>query len=287
MTAAASVPALAGLDRGRDLGLVEWFRELLTPVVTDAVYVVTQLGDTWLLLVVLALFYWFGPDRRRGALAAGLAVGSLALVAGLKAWFALSRPDLAVVAVDGYGFPSGHALGSTVVWGSLAVLADGVWTRRRRVAGAGGVVAAVSASRVALGVHYAGDVLAGVAVGVAFLVVGFRVARGDPLRAFALAAALALAALGAGATADGVAALGAALGGAAAWRYAAPLDRPVRPATAVGALVVLGGLWAVVTAVEPALPLVLFANAVAVGGLLGLPAVEFPAAASVRRRRMR
>jgi len=64
----------------------------------------------------------------------------------------------------GPGFPSGHALGTTMVWGGVALILD-QGTRRARAAVAGTVVALVSLSRLVLGVHYAVDVVVGVALG--------------------------------------------------------------------------------------------------------------------------
>lgn len=68
-------------------------------------------------------------------------------------------------------FPSGHAAGSAAVFGALLLIAL-TWTRAGRwTAAIGGiaaviVVAAVSSSRVLLGVHYPSDVVAGALLGV-------------------------------------------------------------------------------------------------------------------------
>lgn len=269
---------LAALDAARKLGVAEAAREALPPAADPVVLAVTRLGDTWLLLVALSLFVWFGPDsrgdRRRGALAVALALGALGLATGLKASFGLARPPETLHAspVDGLGFPSGHALGATVVWGSVAVLADR-WTRRRRLAAAAVVVAAVALSRVLLGVHYLGDVVAGVAVGAAFLWGGLRLADGDPARAFALSGAVAVGTIAAGDLGAGAAVLGAVLGGGLVWG-GLDLEGPVGPAAALAGLVVFGGIFLAVEVVEPALPVVVAADAVVVGGVLAVPAMQ-------------
>lgn len=270
MRATPGVPAFPGRDLGfSDVGGV------LPDLLVEAVVLVTQLGDPWLLVVAVGLFYLYGPGRRRGALAVALAIGALALVVALKNLFALPRPPEAVrlAAADGFGFPSGHALGSTVVWGSMAVLAD-AWTRRRRLLAAGAVIAAVSASRVVLGVHYVGDVVVGVAVGLALLAGTLRVARGDPVRAFLVAAGIALAAVAAGGGLDAAAAVGSAVGAGLAWIGLDPDGRSVALPVGVGGIVVFGGLWGVVTATEPGAVLVLVGNAVAAGGVVALPRVS-------------
>ena len=276
--------AAGGLDAARQLGLVEAVRAALPAAADPAVYAVTQLGDTWFLLVALALFVWYGEDRRRGVMAVGLALAALALVVALKATFALGRPPahLRAYPVDGYGFPSGHALGATVAWGAMAWL-GGRWTRRRRLAVAVPVVAAIGLSRVLLGVHYLGSVLAGVALGAALLAGTLRFARGDPLRVFAVAAAAAVFAtvagltgdgpLAANAAADGVTGLGGAVGGALAWSHL-DVEGAVHPAAAVGGLAAFGGLFAAADALGPPLAVLFVVDALVVAGLLAVPAIE-------------
>lgn len=158
-----AVPRLAGLS--------ELVREAFPQAGAPLYEAVTWLGDRVFLAVLLALVFWLVTDRRRATarvVAYGL-VGAAAVVA-LKHGFALPRPPESVrlIAADGFGFPSGHAVGATVVYGGLAM--EYGWTDDgRRLAAAGLLVGAVSLSRVVLGVHYLGDVLAGVAVGLGLL----------------------------------------------------------------------------------------------------------------------
>jgi len=74
----------------------------------------------------------------------------------------------------GYGFPSGHTIAATLLYGSLFVLllpAMRAWWHK---AGLGiftaGLIACVAFSRVALGAHYLTDVLAAVLLGSGWLV---------------------------------------------------------------------------------------------------------------------
>lgn len=76
----------------------------------------------------------------------------------------------------GYSFPSGHTLNSTVTYGLLAVVA---WRSRLPLLARLSVVAVcvavpslVGLSRIALGVHYPSDVLAGWLGGIAFVALG-------------------------------------------------------------------------------------------------------------------
>lgn len=82
------------------------------------------------------------------------------------------RPVTALAAASSSSFPSGHALGVMVGVGALLVVALPLLRRRARMVAliAGGlVVAAVGVARVALGVHHPSDVLAGWALGWAYL----------------------------------------------------------------------------------------------------------------------
>jgi undecaprenyl-diphosphatase len=93
----------------------------------------------------------------------------------LKRYFARARPALAqaIYSAQGYSFPSGHALGSTVVAGGLAYLGIHVlhsWRQRAAaIAFALTFVLAVAASRVYLGVHWISDIAAGISGGLLWL----------------------------------------------------------------------------------------------------------------------
>jgi membrane-associated phospholipid phosphatase len=259
----------------------------LPPWVVDLFGLLTHLGDPWVVLGALAFAYAVADraalDRRRVAsvLAAGFV--ALGVTLALKSAFALPRPPGALE--EGFGFPSGHALGATVVWGLGVALLD-VGPRRRRLLLASVVVLAVAASRVVIGVHYLVDVVAGVAVGVG--VVGLVLAlvgpdsgrldhriRPGPDRAvsyaavdrvFALAAAAAAVAFavsavtGVGTTTETLLTVGASLGGWWGWRLVEPAVGTRRPplplrgtvVAVVGLPVVLGGLLAVDTAADAA-----------------------------------
>ncbi|MEB3020370.1 phosphatase PAP2 family protein [[Mycobacterium] crassicus] len=82
------------------------------------------------------------------------------------------RPTTALVEATSSSFPSGHALGVMVGVGALLVAALPVLRRHARLAAVCAgvlVVAGVGAARVALSVHYPSDVLAGWALGWAYL----------------------------------------------------------------------------------------------------------------------
>lgn len=77
-----------------------------------------------------------------------------------------------VAHAPGNSFPSGHALGSMVVYGMLALVLLPMFRSRWRpwfLALAGGIVLLIGFSRIALGVHFLSDVVAGWLLGIAWI----------------------------------------------------------------------------------------------------------------------
>lgn len=101
-------------------------------------------------------------------------LGALILNQGLKLVFAKPRPQLwtPLVVEHSYSFPSGHALGSAVLYGFLAVLLARQYPRHRIAIYAIvlTIVMAIGLSRLILGVHYPTDIIAGYAVGILWLI---------------------------------------------------------------------------------------------------------------------
>jgi undecaprenyl-diphosphatase len=156
--------------------------------------IVTFLGaPVWFYLIVTPAVVWVWR-RGHGRLAVFLVVTTLGgglLDTLVKEAVDRPRPSLLepVATARGKSFPSGHAMSSTVVYGSLLLVFLPVIARRRRVAVAAGVVVLVGAigfTRLALGVHYITDVLGGYALGLAWLAAStaafstWRVERGQP-----------------------------------------------------------------------------------------------------------
>jgi membrane-associated phospholipid phosphatase len=184
--------------------------EAFPPELLDLAEVVTDVGGPAGSVFVLAVVYWLA-DRERAATVVAYALVGAGIVTTVKFALALPRPPDPAIAADGYGFPSGHAFTATVVYGGLLMAFDRV--RDPRAVGAvAAVVTVISLTRVFLRVHYLGDVLAGAALGLGFLVVIHRLV--DDLRAgFGLAVVTALVAAAASEGAEpSLVALGLAIG---------------------------------------------------------------------------
>ncbi|MFC6823765.1 phosphatase PAP2 family protein [Halopelagius fulvigenes] len=292
---------LFGGDRG--IGVVEVLHGWASEPVLVVFALLTQLGDVWFLFLLGGLLYvagdqfprW-GIDRRRGLFVLGLLLTYVALIGVLKNFFLLPRPPgagdppiivwlpavfqgvLASIATgSGPGFPSGHAFGSTLVWGGFALvvfedeLSPG-WL------GVAAIVGLVSLSRLILGVHYLVDVVVGVALGVIVLGVLYVIADRGTAPARVLLVAVGAGALGLiqGATFESVAALGSGVGGWLIWRGIAdstPAQPSNRREAAAGFVVfgLAGGFFALVYAVEPPLLATFFGSAIAVSGAVVAP----------------
>ncbi|WP_017575415.1 phosphatase PAP2 family protein [Nocardiopsis kunsanensis] len=140
----------------------EWLSYLLSPV--------TELGSHTVVVAVLALVFW-SVHARTGARLFVLVIASGVVNALLKALLYGSRPYWHSGLVVGhaseptFGMPSGHAQGSTVLYGYLGIVSG----RRAWFWGAVGLIALICFSRIYLGLHFFSDVVVGVLLGVAIL----------------------------------------------------------------------------------------------------------------------
>lgn len=195
-------------------------RDTVPEALVWALSLLTHLGDGAVLVVIATLLYWFGTDERYESYAFVIAVGiaGLALASGLKGIFQFPRPTLAFTPAGypGYSFPSAHALGSAVFYFTLAGVSK-VGRPGQRFAIAAMLVAAVSLSRLTLGLHYLGDVVVGALLGTALALLALRVLRRDPEPAFLLAFGIAVLSVAFGSRGYTALVLGTSLGGLLGW----------------------------------------------------------------------
>lgn len=162
--------ALSNIDRHIHDAMVMYRSDASTMFFVTAADVGGPLGCGLIVAVVAAILV----IRKRLPWLTYLLVtcgGGALLNLALKNYFQRQRPDLAVAlrGAHGYSFPSGHAMGSMIVFSSLAYLgfrASRTWSRKALcLALALTSIIAVSASRIYLGVHWISDVGAGLAAG--------------------------------------------------------------------------------------------------------------------------
>ena len=141
-----------------------------TPTLDRLMLAITQVGhpDTLVAIAPLAALLL----RRRWPLALLVlltCLGSYGLGVGLKLLFAKARPSLwpLITSEPTYSFPSGHTLGSTVLYGLVTHLLIRRYPNWQvAIGGAAAVLlAAIGFSRLYLGVHWPTDVAGGYAIG--------------------------------------------------------------------------------------------------------------------------
>jgi undecaprenyl-diphosphatase len=161
-----------------DERVASWFHQHATPFLTQVMRVVTFFGSVGFVAAASSCGAVFLIVRKRWyqALMLALAVGGGSLLnVLLKHFFHRQRPVLEnpLLTLTSYGFPSGHTMGATLFYGTLAVfVAHSVRTWRWRVLAfwiAALAVALIGLSRIYLGAHYLTDVAGAVAVGLAWL----------------------------------------------------------------------------------------------------------------------
>ena len=168
-------PATHAADRWAQ-GVAEAWR---SPGLTAFMRFMSFVGKDWMRLVIslpiVAALLWLRSHRRLYAFAATMVGGAL-LSPALKAVFRRARPSGVEVLGSGHGwsFPSGHAMGAMLLFGSLAyVIYFSIdHSRRLRVLAVAlcvVMILSIGASRVYLGVHYLSDVLAGFAAGLCWV----------------------------------------------------------------------------------------------------------------------
>lgn len=165
-----------GRMTGFDPAILLWMRErtgdhgLLIVIARD----LTMMGNNSTLWIMTAIGLGYLAIRQRWRLCAYLAsttAGGAIIISVLKAIVDRPRPMIVAHLVDvrTASFPSGHAMDSAFVYGSLAIVmaAEAGGGRRATVATADAMVLifAIGASRIILGVHWPTDVAAGWAIG--------------------------------------------------------------------------------------------------------------------------
>lgn len=176
---AATLSSNAPLLHSLDVGIHDWCVTHRSPALNLFFVTMTTLGGpvvVSLIAAVVAVVLWI--RRRRSAsifLVTTVALG-YGLDLYLKHHYARARPDVtsAVRGAHGYSFPSGHAMGSAFFLGALVYLL--IRTHKKTYVkvlfaiAAALLLAAVSCSRVYLGVHWPTDVVAGAGLGITWLI---------------------------------------------------------------------------------------------------------------------
>ena len=140
------------------------------PTWIEGMKALSLLGNEQVYMFVLPAVLWCVDARigiRLGVLllSSGWLNSVLKLAAGLPRPYWVSQDVAPLAAESSYGMPSGHAQTTTAVYGSLARSTHRGWV----LAGTVALLFLIGLSRLALGVHFPFDVLAGWLVGLGLL----------------------------------------------------------------------------------------------------------------------
>jgi undecaprenyl-diphosphatase len=162
-----------------DQQVAVWFHQQATPAITHVARTISFFGSVgWVtaVAVVAAVFFVRRRDWMNLYLIVLTTGGGSALNLLLKHFFHRERPVLEnpLVTLSSYGFPSGHTMGATLLYGLLALLAwknlKGSNARFAFVFAAGVWILLIGFTRIYLGAHYLSDVLGALAAGLLWLI---------------------------------------------------------------------------------------------------------------------
>jgi undecaprenyl-diphosphatase len=184
-----------GLTADADLVATQTVQDIVVPWFGPLMLGISLPGfapQSYLIVASVAAFFWRAGYRTESRFAL-IAAASALLTEAIKRLVARPRPDADVVAVlegaSGHSFPSGHTLLYVTFFGFLAYLAYAqLKPGRLRTTVlwlAAILILLVGPSRIWMGQHWASDVLASYALGLAYLVMLVQTYGRRRLRAFA------------------------------------------------------------------------------------------------------
>ena len=154
-------------------GFIVFLQSKVTPVIQKIFEGLTFFGDVYALIIIIGFLYW-GYKKELGKKIGIYAVGALVVSISLNNIIKRRRPyfdhsdikclkprsnegDIYDPVVQGYSFPSGHAIDSISTYGVLGVNTKNKLLRTLLFI----FIVLIGLSRSVLGVHYPTDVLAG------------------------------------------------------------------------------------------------------------------------------
>lgn len=183
----------SGSTMAFDESVMRWVGAHHLPVLDAVMLEITALGTGIVVLMIVAvaaLFLLLTRHKYPAILLLASTFGGLVLNAVLKLGFDRPRPSVVVAAVHTFtsSFPSGHSMSAAIVYFTVAYLAARLhrhkWAGWLVMTAAMLLIALIAFSRIYLGVHYPSDVIAGVAIGLAWA--GFCMATLEAIQKFGL-----------------------------------------------------------------------------------------------------
>lgn len=181
-----------GTTQPFDNAVMQWIAAHQNKLVQEIMLEVTALGTgavVAMIVFIAALFLWLNQHKHSAILLLVATFGGIILDNLLKIGFNRPRPHVfqwGTYAASS-SFPSGHAMSSVIVYGTVAYLAARLQRNARSrwltLIFAAFVIAWICSSRMYLGVHYPSDILAGLIIGLAWA--GFCMATLEAIQLYA------------------------------------------------------------------------------------------------------
>jgi undecaprenyl-diphosphatase len=161
-----------------------WVGKYVSDSTTEFFNFFTLFGSHYFLvpanLLLMAYAFFIMRNKWFGIKISAVAFSSLFLMFSLKFLFNRPRPDIPLLnEVSGFSFPSGHAFMSFAFFGLLIYVIDkqikNYWIKGILITLFTVIIIIIGMSRIYLRVHYASDVLAGVSLGLIWLVISLSV----------------------------------------------------------------------------------------------------------------
>jgi membrane-associated phospholipid phosphatase len=161
-----------------DQSIINWvhmFRPHLTPIMLFFTFFGSIEALFLFTILSCAFLIWKNKRWEASFLVIGIAGGGIFNLL-LKWIFRRERPDLyRLIEESGYSFPSGHSMGSFILYGMLCMLLitffPSIKTKVILILSTSAFITMIGWSRIYLGVHYPSDVIAGFAGGGAWVCV--------------------------------------------------------------------------------------------------------------------
>lgn len=156
-----------------EIQILQFLQEIRTPFVTAIMEAITFMAESFFLIFIISLLYWCIDKKKT------IRIGWIILFSGvvngvIKNIVKMPRPfqkgvvtPIRVETATSYSFPSGHTQIATSFWGSAMLIAK---TKAMAIIGSG-MVLLIGFTRLYLGVHWPMDVLAGIIIGGACVII--------------------------------------------------------------------------------------------------------------------
>ncbi|GFE69130.1 phosphatase PAP2 family protein [Chroococcus sp. FPU101] len=172
-----------------DSSFLLWLHTFANPHLDAVMLFITKLGNPSTIVSVAGVtlgILWWRRYREETKIFVITCLGALILNTELKLFFSKVRPQLweLLISEKSFSFPSGHALGSLVLYGFIAYELTNHYPKYTALIYTLAVIliAAIGISRLYLGVHWPTDVIAGYGVGFLWLMLCITMLKLQKLR---------------------------------------------------------------------------------------------------------